>query len=102
MGTSKRAIAALVALCLACGCFGYNKSAKRWAYVGDVFLMAAGGGVIAADLLTKEKACMDTTTMKCGYEPPFSGALVAGTVLVTAGLFGIIFNATRPTVKTSR
>jgi hypothetical protein len=97
-------LAALVATALTTGgCFGYNKSAKRWAYVGDVFLMAAGGGVIAADLVGKDdKPCMDTATFKCGYEPPFSGALVAGTVLVTAGLFGILFNATRETVKTSR
>jgi hypothetical protein len=36
------------------------------------------------------------------YTPPVSGALVAGALLVTAGLFGIILNATRDTVKTSR
>jgi hypothetical protein len=103
MGTSSRALAALMALSLLLGgCFGYNKSAKRWAYVGDTVLVLGGGGIIAADLLTKEKACMETTTMKCGYEPPFSGALVAGAVLVAAGIFGYIFNATRDNVKTSR
>jgi hypothetical protein len=102
MGTSKRAIAALTACALASGCFGYNKSAKRWAYVGDTILMLGGGGAIAADVLTKGKPCMETTTMKCDYEPPLSGALIAGAVLVAAGVFGIIFNATRDNVKTSR
>ena len=103
MGNTSRALAALMALSLLLGgCFGYNKSAKRWAYVGDTVLVLGGGGIIAADLLTEEKACMETTTMKCGYEPPFSGALVAGAVLVTAGIIGYIFNATRDNVKTSR
>jgi hypothetical protein len=36
------------------------------------------------------------------YSPPVSGAIVAGVFLIGAGLFGIIFNATRPNVKTSR
>lgn len=103
MGTSSRALAALMACALLLGgCFGYNRSAKRWSYVGDTILVLGGGGVIAADVLTKDKACMETATMKCGYEPPFSGALVVGAVLVTAGIFGYIFNATRDTVKTSR
>lgn len=102
MGTSTRAIAALTACALVTGCFGYNKSAKRWAYVGDTILILGGGGTIAADVLTQGKACMETATMKCDYSPPFSGALVAGAVLVTAGLFGILFNATRDNVKTSR
>jgi len=102
MGTFSRALAALVAIALLGGCFGYNKSAKRWAYVGDTILVLGGGGIIAADLLTKDKACMETTTMKCGYEPPFSGALVAGAVLATAGIIGYIVNATRDTVNTGR
>lgn len=103
MGTSKRAVAALVACALmATGCFGYNKSAKRWSYVGDTILLLGGGGVIAADFATKGKDCMETTIMKCEYKPPISGALVVGAVLVAAGLFGYIFNATRDNVKTSR
>jgi len=40
--------------------------------------------------------------MRCPYSPPFSGAIVAGAVLVASGLFGYIFNATRDNVKTSR
>lgn len=102
MGTSSRAIAALMACALVTGCFGYNKSAKRWAYVGDTILVLGGGGVIAGDLATKDKACMDTGTTKCEYQPPFSGAIVVGAVLVAAGLFGYVFNATRDNVKTSR
>lgn len=103
MGTSKRAIAALVACALmATGCFGYNKSAKRWSYVGDTILLLGGGGLIAADLATKEEKCMETTLVKCQYQPPISGVLVVGVVLAAAGLFGYIFNATRDNVKTSR
>jgi len=103
MGTSKRAIAALVACALmATGCFGYNRSAKGWSYVGDTILLLGGGGLIAADLATKDKECMETTLVKCEYKPPISGVLVVGAVLAAAGLFGYMFNATRPNVKTSR
>src|SRR5213078_4192689 len=43
MGTSSRALAALMACALLLGgCFGYNKSAKRWAYVGDTVLLLGG------------------------------------------------------------
>lgn len=104
MGTSSRmrALAVLAAVALLSGCFAYNKSGKRWAYVGDTILVLGGGGAIAADVLDKPKDCMETTVMKCDYRPPFSGMLVAGAVLVAAGLFGYIFNATRDNVKTSR
>ncbi len=103
MGTSKRAIAALVACALmATGCFGYNKSAKRWSYVGDTILLLGGGGVIALDVTSKDEPCMDTATTRCGYKPPISGMLVAGAVLAAAGFFGFLFNATRDNVKTSR
>ena len=91
------ALAAIIALCA--GCFGYNKSAKRWAYAGDSVLIVGGGGAIAADLLTKPEACMGVNCPR--YTAPFGGALVVGAVLVTAGLVGIILNATRDTVKTS-
>ena len=97
-----RLTALVLALTLATGCFGYNKSAKRWSYFGDTVLLLGGGGVIAADVLTKDDACMDTATMKCRYESPISGVLVAGVVLAAAGLFGMLFNATRPNVKSSR
>jgi ABC-type Mn2+/Zn2+ transport system permease subunit len=101
MGTTRRAIAALVLAGVASGCFGYNRSAKRWAYAGDTVLIVGGGGAIAGDLLTRE-ACMPTPSVPCSYEAPVSGVLVAGAVLVVAGLVGMIVNATRPTVKTSR
>lgn len=104
--TSRRSISALAALALALalgstGCFGYNQSAKRWSYVGDSVLILGGGGAIAADVLTKTDAppCMGRA---CPYESPVTGAMVAGTMLVTAGLVGIVINATRPNVKTSR
>lgn len=90
----------LVTLLCVTGCFGYNKSAKRWAYAGDGVLIVGGGGAIAADLLTAEPTCEG---MGCPtFESPISGVLVAGVVLATAGLIGIILNATRPEVKTSR
>jgi hypothetical protein len=94
------ALLALSAL-LATGCFGYNPSAKKWAYAGNSVLIAGGGAAIASDFLIKDESSMMTTTDK-PYEPPFSGAILAGSMLVTAGLIGIIINATRPTVKTSR
>jgi hypothetical protein len=103
MGLTTRLIALVTTLTLVSGCFGYNKSAKRWAYLGDTVLILGGGGVIAAEVLTKEDACMvSVMTPRCRYEAPFTGGMVAGVVLVAAGLFGIIFNATRPNVKTSR
>lgn len=104
MATTKAATAALVMSALLTGCFGYNKSAKRWAYVGDTVLVLGGGGVIAADLTTRDSGpCMPVMpNTPCAYEAPLTGALVAGAVLAAAGLFGYVFNATRPTVKTSR
>jgi hypothetical protein len=95
-----RSVALVVCLGLFAGCFGYNSSAKKWAYVGDSVLMAGGAAAIAGDLATRPGPCMG---MGCPtYTPPFSGALLAGTMLVSAGVFGMLFNATRPTVKTSR
>ena len=95
-------VAAFVACAvLASGCFGYNPSAKKWAYAGNTILILGGGGAIAADLLTKPEPS-NNPSAPMTYEPPISGGLVAGAVLVTAGLVGIIVNATRPTVKTTR
>jgi hypothetical protein len=81
------------------GCFGYNSSAKKWAYAGDTVLMLAGAGAIASDLLAKDEMC--TGTGCTSFDPPFGGATVAGALLVTAGLVGLVVNATRPNLKTS-
>ncbi|MGE0551321.1 MAG: hypothetical protein AB7O24_18450 [Kofleriaceae bacterium] len=95
-------VGVLVAVSLVTGCFGYNRSAKRWAYAGNAVLIAGGGAAIATDLLMKPEPCMDSATMFCPYESPIRGMMVAGAVLAVAGLVGIVINATRPIVKTSR
>jgi hypothetical protein len=92
--------ALLAILALAPGCFGYNSSAKKWSYVGNTVLILGGGGAIAADVLTKPEPCMGIGCPT--YEPPLSGGVIADAILATAGLIGIVINATRPTVKTSR
>lgn len=94
----------LAVIALVSGCFGYNKSAKRWSYAGNTVLILGGGGAIAADLVSSDDACteMQPTGAACRYSPPLDGALVAGIVLVTAGVIGILINATRPNVRTSR
>ncbi|HEU0036559.1 MAG TPA: hypothetical protein VFQ53_38365 [Kofleriaceae bacterium] len=105
MGQGRRSLAMVAMLALASGCFGYNRSAKRWAYAGDTVMMVGGGSLIAADVLAggSEAAPMNVPmTGAKPYDPPVSGVMVAGIVLVTAGLVGIVFNATRPDVKTSR
>ena len=105
MGTTSRphrAVAALACAALATGCFGYNKSAKRWAYVGDTVLVLGGAALIALDLTSSDEPCMATPGRPCPYEAPVSGSLVTGAVLVAAGVFGMVFNATRPTVRSSR
>ena len=102
MGICNKAIAVLVMAAVVTGCFGYNRSAKRWSYVGDTVLMLAGGAAIAVDVTSKPEACMATAARPCPYEAPIGGAMVVGVILAAAGLFGIIFNATRPIVKTSR
>ena len=95
-----RAIALAVIIALCAGCFGYNKGAKRWAYVGDSVLIAGGGGAIGADIATKPPPCTGDTCPR--YTSPIGGAMVAGVMLVTAGIIGILINATRDEVKTSR
>lgn len=85
------------------GCFGYNPSAKRWAYVGDAVLIVGGGVAIASDVTSKDAACMpDAMGNGCTYQSSIHGQLLAGVVLVAAGLTGLVINATRDTVKTSR
>ena len=96
----KLALAALLSLlALASGCFGYNSSAKKWAYVGDSILIAGGGAAIG--LTVTDKTDCATTGASC-YNAPFTGPTVAGALLLTAGVLGIIYNATRADVKTSR
>jgi hypothetical protein len=80
------------------GCFGYNPSAKRWAYVGDTVMILGGGTAIALDVTSKDEPC---TGDNCPYKSPIHGGMMAGVVLATAGLVGILFNATRTSVKTS-
>lgn len=87
---------------LLAGCFGYNSSAKKWAYVGDSVLILGGGAAIGADVATAGGSCMPATGKVCEYQSPIDGALLAGALLVTAGIVGIVYNATRAEVKTSR
>jgi len=99
-----RVVALVACIALLGGCFGYNSSAKKWAYAGNTVLILGGGGAIAGDLLTHEK-CMSTATIgdNCpAFDPPFGGGTVVGAVLVTAGIVGMVINATRSEVKTSR
>jgi drug/metabolite transporter (DMT)-like permease len=106
MGVFRSAVALTATIALVTGswgCFGYNKSAKRWAYVGDAVLIAAGGATIALDVTSKDPPCVpDAMNNGCSYKPSIDGALIAGVVLVAAGVFGMLFNATRDDVKTSR
>ena len=87
----QRVVALVAAVALASGCFGYSSSAKKWSYVGDTVLILGGGGAVAADLLT-HKPCEGAN---CNFDPPFGGGTVAGVLLVTAGLVGIVLTATR-------
>ena len=105
MGASRGARALITSITLfallvgASGCFGYNRSAKRWSYVGDTLLILGGGAAIATDLTSKSEPC---TGDNCPYQSSIHGTMVAGVVLVAAGLFGLLFNATRDNVKGSR
>ncbi|HEY5921979.1 MAG TPA: hypothetical protein VIV11_09935 [Kofleriaceae bacterium] len=94
----QRVVALVASLALLGGCFGYNSSSKKWAYVGDTVLILGGGGAVAADLLTREPC----EGVDCEFDPPFGGGTVAGVLLVTAGIIGMVINATRSSVKTSR
>ena len=95
-----RSVALVACAALVSGCFGYNSGAKKWAYVGDTMLVLGGAGAVTYDLVSKDEMC---TGSGCStFDPPFGGAMVAGAVLITAGVVGMIVNATRPTVKTSR
>lgn len=103
MGIHRRSLATLAALAIGLtGCFGYNQSAKRWAYAGDTVLILGGGGAIAGAVLTKDDPAPCAANTMCPYDSKVSGAMVAGAALVVAGIVGIVVNATRPNVKTSR
>lgn len=103
MAFSRSAVALVASITLLAGCFGYNKSAKRWAYVGDGALILGGGAAIAIDVTSKDPPCMpDAMNNGCSYKSSIHGALIVGVVLAAAGLFGILFNVTRDNVKTSR
>lgn len=82
------------------GCFGYNRSAKRIAYVGDSALILAGGGTLAAELLLGGDDCEGMNCVEA--VSPITGPMVVGTMLVTAGLVGLLLNITRPIRKNSR
>src|SRR5882762_9021204 len=73
MGVSRRAATAVASITLIAflgGCFGYNKSAKRWAYVGDSILLVGGGTAIAIDVTQKESRCMpDAMGNGCTFQP---------------------------------
>ena len=94
-----RWVTIVVIATLATGCFGYNPSAKRWAYVGDTVLIIAGGGAIAADVVGGHEVVGEGAAE---YKPLFGGAAVVGALLVLGGFTGIVINATRPDVKLSR
>ena len=94
-----RGLALVACIPLVTGCFAYDPGAKKWAYVGDTVLVVGGGGMIAGDILTHEK-CEGTPCPS--FDPPFSGAAVAGAILVVAGIIGMLITATRTPVKTSR
>jgi hypothetical protein len=94
------ALLATFVLATGTGCFGYNHGAKAWSYVGDSLLIVGGGAAIGTDLATKPAACEGAGCPS--YTAPFSGQLVIGAVLVAAGVAGMIINATRDNLKTSR
>lgn len=69
---ASRVVAAVAALALASGCFGYNRSAKRWAYAGNVVLMLGGGAAIGGSVMTEDEACTGNGCPR--YETPIERA----------------------------
>ncbi len=84
---------------LAPGCFGYTSGAKHLSYVADSLLIVGGGAAIAVDQTTKTAPCEGTGCPT--YTSSIGGLLVAGVMLATAGLIGIVFTATRPETKST-
>jgi hypothetical protein len=95
-----RVVSLVLCVALLAGCFGYNSSAKGWSYVGDAILIAGGGAAVAYDVTENKPAMCEGAG--CPYQSPVRGGTVVGALLIGAGLIGILFNATRETVKTSR
>jgi hypothetical protein len=89
-------VASLVLLFGASGCFGYTKGAKAWSYVGNILLIGAGGTAIGVDHKS-EQACEGMGCSK--YTAPVSDGVAIGSVLIAAGIVGIVLNATRPLAK---
>ena len=98
--TPRAPLAGVLVCVLLTGCFGYNSSAKKWSYVGDTLLILGGGAAITVEETTKPPPCMGPGCPT--YTSSLSGGLIAGVILASAGVFGLIVNATRPTVKSSR
>jgi hypothetical protein len=91
-----RFVAAVLCVAMLAGCFGYNSSAKKWAYLGDSLLLVGGGATLAYGVEDKPTACEGEG---CPYHSEIRGGMVAGALLIGAGLFGLLFNATRENVK---
>ena len=95
-----RVVSLVLCVALLAGCFGYTSSSKGWSYVGDAILIAGGGAAVAYDV-TENKPMM-CEGAGCPYQSPVRGGTVVGALLIGAGMIGILFNATRDSVKTSR
>ena len=95
-----KVVSLVLCVALLAGCFAYNPSGKKWAYVGDVLMIAGGGAAAALDITQNKPAPCEGGG--CPYNSPIRGGMVAGALLVGAGLFGIIFNATRENAKGSK
>jgi hypothetical protein len=89
-------VSAMLCVAMLTGCWGYTSSSKKWAYVGDALLIAGGGAALAYGVEDKPTACSGNG---CDYHSEIRGGEVIGVALIAAGLFGIVFNATRDTVK---
>jgi hypothetical protein len=89
-------VCVVVCVAMLTGCFGYTSSSKKWAYVGDSLLILGGGATLAYGVEDKPGAC---TGDGCEYHSEIRGGMVAGVALIAAGVFGMLFNATRETVK---
>ena len=61
-------------------------------------LLAGGAAAVAYGVEDKPTACEGEG---CPYHSEIRGGMVAGALLIGAGLFGILFNATRENAKSS-
>lgn len=81
------------------GCFGYTRSARSWAYVGDALLVAGGGATIAVGVAGAPAAPPAMAGELPRYQPPLAGPVAAGAFLIAAGVAGLALNATRPLAR---